>query len=179
MQPFGLNFDRQTATLSGAEHVVVRRVRDLLDVFGDAPENSLDRPVYEVFSARQVSAAEELHVGTCVIHPGHIGNFYHMTRGHRHVVPRGELYVGISGEGVLVMQNEETGECRVEQIAADVIVYVPPRWAHRHINTGTAQLVTLFSVAADAGHDYEFVQRSPFNFAVEVTSQGPRVVRVR
>jgi glucose-6-phosphate isomerase len=40
------------------------------------------------------------------------------------------------------------------------VVYVPPYWIHRSVNTGTSPLVTFFCYPADAGQDYEIIARA-------------------
>lgn len=39
------------------------------------------------------------------------------------------------------------GEWRVEPFAAGQVVYVPPRWAHRTVNTGTEELLFFLGLS--------------------------------
>ena len=41
-------------------------------------------------------------------------------------------------------------------------MYVPPRWAHRSINTGKETLVTFFVFRSDAGHDYGTIEQKGY-----------------
>jgi glucose-6-phosphate isomerase len=45
------------------------------------------------------------------------------------------------------------GDCQVEPFAAGQVVYVPPRWAHRTVNTGNEDLLFFWVYPAHAGHD--------------------------
>jgi glucose-6-phosphate isomerase len=53
------------------------------------------------------------------------------------------------------------------------VVYVPPHWIHRSVNTGPGTLVTLFCYPADAGQDYEVIQHAG-GMRSRVVSDGPR-----
>ena len=42
------------------------------------------------------------------------------------------------------------------------MVYVPPYWAHRSINTGDEPLISLCIYSGDAGHDYGDIKSDGF-----------------
>jgi glucose-6-phosphate isomerase len=86
-----------------------------------------------------------------------------MTKGHYHAKrDRGEVYVGMSGEGSVLLQLED-GTVRSVPMRPGTAAYVPPYWAHRTVNTGSAPF-SFFSVwPGDAGHDYATIER--FGFA--------------
>ena len=54
---------------------------------------------------------------------------------------------------------------------------MPPRWAHRSVNTGEREdLVTFFVYPGDAGHDYGTIEQQGFRkLVVEIDGQ-PQVV---
>jgi len=83
-----------------------------------------------------------------------------MTRGHLHAVAdRSELYVGLTGHGVMILETVE-GATEVVEISPGKAVYVPGHWVHRSVNVGTERFVTLFCYAADAGQDYSIIERA-------------------
>ena len=92
--------------------------------------------------------------------PGRVGEEFYVTRGHIHArANRPETYYGESGEGLMLMESPE-GETRILPISARVIVYVPPMWIHRSVNTGAQPLVMSFCYPSDSGQDYEIIARS-------------------
>ena len=42
------------------------------------------------------------------------------------------------------------------------MVYVPPCWAHRSINTGGAELISLCVYPGEAGHNYGDIEKEGF-----------------
>jgi glucose-6-phosphate isomerase len=74
-------------------------------------------------------------------------------------VDRSELYVGLAGRGVLIMDSP-AGDSQVLEIVSGQAVYVPGGWVHRSVNVGTERLSTLFCYAADAGQDYAIIERA-------------------
>ena len=56
----------------------------------------------------------------------------------------------LSGQGVVVVENPETGE-RAQAQLMNQRVYVPAGWAHALFNTGSESLLVL--ACADGAHD--------------------------
>ncbi len=52
------------------------------------------------------------------------------------------------------------GETRILEIAPRTLVYVPPMWIHRSVNTGSEPLVMSFCYPADSGQDYDIIARA-------------------
>jgi glucose-6-phosphate isomerase len=100
-----------------------------------------------------------------------------MTKGHFHaVLETAEIYYCLRGEGVMVMETPE-GDWAVEDLRPGTELYVPPRWAHRSVNTGSAgPLVTFFIYPGDAGHDYGTIERQGFRKLVVERAGRPEVV---
>lgn len=119
--------------------------------------------LYEVYEVKRPVAAGELLQGTSILHPGKVGCEYAMTKGHFHaVLETAEFYYCLHGTGYMVMENPE-GEWSVKPLSAGVCLYVPPRWAHRSVNTHPSQdLVTLFVYPAYSGHDYGSIEKQGF-----------------
>jgi glucose-6-phosphate isomerase len=117
-----------------------------------------DPLLYEFYELELPASSGELLFGTSIVYPGKIGNEYYMTKGHFHtILETAEVYYCLSGEGILLMENPE-GEWDTQEMKPGSAVYVPPRYAHRSINTGNVPLVMFFVFRADAGHDYGTIE---------------------
>jgi glucose-6-phosphate isomerase len=136
-----------------------------------------DRLLYEVYEiVRPHDPGEVLH-GISIVHPGTVGDEYFMTKGHFHAeLETAEVYYCLQGEGVMVMETPE-GEWSVKELRPGRVLYVPPRWAHRSVNTSPHQdLVTLFAYPGHAGHDYGTIERQGFRKLVLKCEGQPEVV---
>jgi len=103
---------------------------------------------------------------TTFLQPGRVGDEYFLTRGHFHAnEDRPELEVTVSGEGFLVLMNENR-ETRVEEMRPGSVHHVPPRTAHRVANTGADPLVFISYWGSETGHYYETIQREGFGIRV-------------
>lgn len=164
-----------------AHAVLERRLSDLRGLFADsaaeaalAPENPL---VYRVYDAADLPKEDgQLLFSTTVIQPGRVGDEWFMTKGHFHArADRSELYYGLSGRGMLVLQTPE-GRVATLPMVAGTAAYVPPYWGHRTVNTGDDPFVFLAAYPADAGYDYGTIARDGFACLVVAAPGGPRVV---
>lgn len=131
-----------------------RKQRDMAGFFLEEPPQP-DELVYRVRPLpppRQHHA--EVACSTTVIQPGTVAGEHYMTKGHFHRVrDRSEIYIGLSGEGVL-LQATEDGRHHVEPIRPGTVNYVPGGWAHRSVNVGDTPLVFFAAYIGDAGQDY-------------------------
>ena len=57
----------------------------------------------------------------------------------------------------MLIENPE-GDWSAQALSPGKMLYVPPRYAHRTINTGDTPLVTIFCFRGDAGHDYGTIE---------------------
>ncbi|MCH0622315.1 glucose-6-phosphate isomerase, partial [Klebsiella pneumoniae] len=95
-----------------------------------------------------------LFVGVTHLRAGNVGDEFFMTRGHFHQRrEQGEVYFGLRGCGLLLLQTE-AGDARLEQVTAGSVHIIPPFTAHRLINTGNETLSSLAVWPSIAGHDY-------------------------
>lgn len=79
-------------------------------------------------------------------------------------------------KGMMVMETPE-GETDVRELRAGSVLYVPPRWAHRSVNTEKSEdLVTFFSYPAHAGHDYGTIESRGFRKIVVERGGFPVVI---
>lgn len=96
------------------------------------------------------------------MYAGKVGDEYFMTKGHFHtILDTSEVYYCLSGRGAMLMETPE-GDVRLVEMKPGEAVYVPPRWAHRSINTGSETLVTFFVFRSDAGHDYGTIEQKGY-----------------
>ena len=161
-----------------------RHLSDLVSAFADqsAARALLDAGnplLYRVTQVEENSGPGQLHYGLGVLMPGKVGAEYFMTKGHLHAWrPAAEVYVGLRGQGLMLLEHEETGACTAVTLAADTVVYVPGHTAHRTINTGDTPLVYWGILSSDAGHDYGAVGTRNFRQVV-VAKNGQPVVMER
>ena len=136
-----------------------------------------DALLYEVYEEQVPEKAGELLQGISIVHPGKVGDEYFMTKGHFHAeIATAEVYYCLAGQGVMVMETPE-GVWAVEELRAGKVLYVPPRWAHRSVNTGSeADLVTFFVYPAHAGHDYGSIEKQGFRKLIVEQGGRPAIV---
>ena len=97
---------------------------------------------------------------TTIIYPGRVGDEFHMTKGHYHDKrDRAEVYLGLAGEGYLLLQADD-GTVRSVPMQAGTVAYVPSFWAHRTANTGNEPFIFYAASAGDAGHDYGTIEQA-------------------
>lgn len=136
-----------------------------------------DPILYEVYETRRPEITGELLNGISIIHPGKVGDEYFMTKGHFHVVlDTAEVYYCLKGRGMMVMETPQ-GSWSVEELRSGRILYVPPCWAHRSVNTSRDEdLVFLFVYPGNAGHDYGTIETQGFRKLVVERDSQPSVV---
>jgi glucose-6-phosphate isomerase len=136
-----------------------------------------DVVLYEVYELARPSRPGELSHGTSILHPGKVGDEYFMTKGHFHsVADTAEVYYCLQGNGMMVMESP-AGDWSVEELSAGRVLYVPPRWAHRSVNTSdSVDLVTFFIYPAYAGHDYGTIETAGFRKLVVERCGRPAVI---
>ncbi|MCA9914274.1 MAG: glucose-6-phosphate isomerase [Anaerolineae bacterium] len=168
MQPFKSEVDFQSGIFSPQRTLLQRYLSQMKHMYADqdAVDKILakegDRLIYEVYGTE--IPEEEGHIPHCttIIYPGHIGDEYHMTKGHYHARrDQGEVYLGTAGQGYLIMQTEE-GHTSELAMVTGTAAYVPPYWAHRTVNTGNEPFIFFAAWAGEAGHDYGTIEQVGF-----------------
>lgn len=135
-----------------------------------------DAVVYEYIGFSVPESGSQISTGISIVHPGHVGNECFMTKGHVHAqLDFAEVYYIISGEGYMLMEKTDN-KAVSKKISANDVLYVPGNCAHRTVNTGTSDLVMLFALRADAGHDYQIVANKGFSDSVFWTPDGTCLV---
>jgi glucose-6-phosphate isomerase, archaeal len=118
-----------------------------------------------------------LHYGVARLAPGRIGSEYYMTKGHYHAWrPAAEVYIGLAGSGVMLLEDEKTEQSQLIPLETDSIVYVPGHTAHRTINTGVTDLVYVGIYPAAAGHDYGPIATRNFRKVVVAVNGCPTML---
>ena len=172
-------FDPETGQIDGAR-LVQRTLGDLRGCFADASayEAALAHGnplIYTVAGVEPASGPGDLHYGLGLIMPGRVGDEYYLTKGHLHAWREAaEVYIGLTGEGAMLLEDEATGESRLVPLLPHGVVYVPGRTAHRTINTGSTPLTYVGIYPAAAGHDYAAIVAR--NFQAVVVDRGGRPV---
>lgn len=167
-EPFGVQFDLAAGVMFDPHEHVVRRASDMRGYYTDA--EALERliaaehdPVhYETFESPVPEQSG--HVKFCIsqLYPGRVGQECFMTKGHYHTrVDTAETYLCLRGRGLMMMKTAG-GACRWEEMVPGRLVYVPPCWAHRSINTGDEPLVSLCMYPGEAGHNYGDIRTDGF-----------------
>jgi len=154
--------------LSKYDNHIVRRLSAMTGQFLDqkAYDSLLvaaDPILYEIYEVKRPEIAGELMQGLSIVHPGKVGDEYYMTKGHFHsVLDTAEIYYCLRGKGFMVMGTPE-GDWAVEPLHPHSVLYVPPRWAHRSVNSSLSEdLVTFFVYPSNAGHDYGSIEKQGF-----------------
>jgi glucose-6-phosphate isomerase len=168
LQPFSVSIDLEKAEMLQAKRHLVRKASDMRGYYAD--EAALERlmaeqgdPVhYEVFETPVPEEHGHLMYCTSSVQPGRVGDEYFMTKGHYHEhTEAAEIYLGLRGEGYVLMKTAD-GQTAFERMARGRMVYVPPYWAHRSVNTGSEPMVFFCVYPADAGHNYGDIAQEGF-----------------
>jgi glucose-6-phosphate isomerase len=182
MQPFTSIINTESGFLEKAQNHLVRKLSSMKGQYLDAlTYESLikkeDTLVYEVFENIEMPKIPgELYHGSSIVHPGKVGEEFFMTKGHFHqVLDTAEVYYCVHGHGFMMMETPE-GEWAAEELKPGVVLYVPPRWAHRSINVGETDLITFFVYPGDAGHDYGSIEVKGFRKLVVDRNGKPAII---
>lgn len=178
LDPFALALDFRSGALDPYTTRIERRLSDMRGAYADAEavENLIaggDPIVYEVLQYDVPEEIGQLICCTTVLQPGTVGDEYFMTKGHYHADrATGEVYLGLSGRGYLLLMTEAGGSAAVP-MTPGTTAYVPPYWAHRTVNTGDEPFVFFAVYPGQAGHDYGSIEQTGFAQRVFSTSGGP------
>jgi glucose-6-phosphate isomerase len=168
IEPFGVRLDLAEGLMADATRRTQRRASDMRGYYLDA--GALDRLVLEGddpvhYEVLEVPVPEqEGHLMYCIsrLYPGTVGGECFMTKGHYHTkLNTGEIYLALRGTGLMLMKTPD-GDCRWEAFEPGRMVYVPPYWGHRSVNTGDGPLVSSCVYPAEAGHNYGDIESEGF-----------------
>lgn len=167
IEPFAVSFDLAAGVMRDPKSHLVRRASDMRGYYADPA--ALDRLVaagnpvhYEVFETSVPHEYGQLMNCISQLQPGLVGDECFMTKGHYHSrINTGEIYLALRGEGLMMMKTPD-GRSRWETFAPGRMVYVPPYWGHRSINTGREPLISFCVYPGDAGHNYGDIEKEGF-----------------
>ena len=181
IQPFVTQVDFASGTFTPRRGRYQRRLSDMTQMYADREEAARiladegDRLIYEVHTVELPIEEGQIPHCTTRILPGHIGGECHMTKGHFHARrEQGEVYFGLSGQGLLLLQTAE-GDTSELEMRAGSSAYVPPYWAHRTVNIGAEDFVFFSIWEARAGHDYGTIERDGFRKLVVLREGKPEI----
>jgi glucose-6-phosphate isomerase, archaeal len=176
VDPFTTMLDLVSGRLDPELGVTERRLSDMSDIYAAGADQDGDPLIYRVYGIPVPATTGNVLSSTTVIEPGTIGREYYMTKGHFHEVrDRAEIYVGLAGEGRLLMATED-GEHALEPMRRGTVNYVPGGWAHRSVNVGDERLVFFAAYVGDAGHDYATIEEQGFPVLLVAGGDGPEVI---
>ena len=176
------HFNPQTGVITGVSDKE-RRLSHMRGFFADevAYERALandDSFLYTISSIEPAQGEGQLHYGLGKLMPGRIGAEYYMTKGHYHAWrPAAEVYIGLSGEGLMLLEHETRGDSQLLPLTANSIIYVPGNTAHRTINIGATPLTYLGVYPANAGHDYNTIIQNNFKHVVVDVNGKPTLLK--
>ena len=176
-RPFRVTLDFDTGSLTPYTASFERRLSEMAGAYED--QNAVaellsaghDPVIYTGYDADVPPVADHLPFRTTIIRPGVIGSEFFMTKGHHHRRDTAEIYVGMSGSGVMIMETRD-GDVAWAELVPSATVYVPPGWAHRTVNTADTPLAFLAAYPGDAGHDYESIEQRGFSRRVHRRDGG-------
>jgi glucose-6-phosphate isomerase len=176
LEPFTTLLDLRTGLLEPVREAVERRLSHMAGAYLEQSEGLGDPVIYRVYGFPVPPTNANVVCSTTVIEPGTVGREYFMTKGHFHEVrDRAEVYLGLAGQGRLLLATED-GRHVVEPIRAGTVNYVPGGWAHRSVNVGDEALVFFAAYVGDAGHDYGTIEQRGFPVLLVSGERGPEVV---
>ena len=177
---FVIDFDKRTG-LSETAKSTKRLLSQMKGMYADeaAQEKMIaagDPVVYEFYELGAPDNSGDLAFGSSITYPGQVGDEYFMTKGHFHtILDTAEIYYVLSGEGIILIENPE-GDWDYFSLSAGKTLYVPKRYAHRSINTGSVPLVTFYSFRGDAGHDYGTIEEKGYRKLVVNRNGKPEII---
>lgn len=171
LAPFGVDFDLVHGIMKDPQVHTVRLASSMRGHYKDAAAleaivKAGDPVHYEVFEMKIPQEVGQLQFCLSKTWPGTVGGECFMTKGHYHAVPgTAEVYLCVRGEGYMLMKLAD-GTPAVERFFPGRMVYVPPFWAHRTVNTGEEPLISFCAYPGDAGHNYGDIEKEGFPLRV-------------
>ena len=169
IDPFAILIDLENGTMPEHTNHIVRNASDMRGHYADseALEDLIagqnDPLHYEVFEKPVPEKVGQLMYCISRLLPGKVGDEFFMTKGHYHtVLDTAEIYLCLKGQGYMLMKTAD-GKWAAEQMSRGKMVYVPPYWAHRSVNTSKDEPLVSFCVyPGNAGHNYGDIEQEGF-----------------
>jgi glucose-6-phosphate isomerase len=180
IDPFSFGVDPSSGIVTPHDNLIQRRLSHMGGMFMDerAREAMLEKEdtlLYEVYEVKVPDETGHLLVCTSITYPGRVGKEYFMTKGHFHeTIDTAEVYHCLRGQGMMLMESDR-GEWETEPMTQGRVVYVPPFYAHRSINTGQEPLISFCVYPGGAGHDYATIETKGFRKLVLEKNGKPEI----
>jgi len=168
LEPFTVDIDIDTGEMANPKNHLIRKASDMKGHYAD--EDALSKLIkiendplhYEVFEVPVSQEYGQLMYCISKLQPGKVGNEFFMTKGHYHTISEtAEIYLCLKGQGYMLMKTSD-GKCNAQKMARGKMVYVPPYWAHRSVNTSNEPLISFCVYPGDAGHNYGDIEQEGF-----------------
>jgi glucose-6-phosphate isomerase len=166
--PFGTDIDLAAGVMKEPDRRIERRASSMRGHYQDSAalekliRDEADPLHYEVFEKNIPEQYGHLRIAISTLHPGTVAGECFMTKGHYHeVAETAEIYLCLRGSGYMLLKTVE-GLCEAQAMEPNRLVYVPPFWAHRSINTGDEPLISLCIYPGEAGHNYGDIEKQGF-----------------
>jgi len=168
VKPFSVDIDLEDGIMKNPANHIVRRASDMRGYYADS--DALEKLIgeqndplhYEVFEVPVPEEYGQLMYCISKLQPGLVGGECFMTKGHYHSIAQtAEIYLCIRGSGYMLMKTSD-GNLDGQRMSRGKMVYVPPYWAHRSVNTGDEPLISFCVYPADAGHNYGDIEQEGF-----------------
>ncbi|MCU7817086.1 MAG: glucose-6-phosphate isomerase [Candidatus Thiodiazotropha sp. (ex Rostrolucina anterorostrata)] len=178
-EPFTTRINKVAATLEGHSDFSSTVLKDMMTHFRfgkEITDDTANTEVYRVYKRSVPTVAGELLQCLTILRQGSVRREFFMTRGHNHS-DKGcaEIYQGVTGYGLVLMQQENRFEIR--EINPGTSVYIPAGWSHRTVNTSVEKDLVFYSVwPAQSGYEYDYVTRYPFSKQVVEDIEGYRLI---
>lgn len=177
--PFGITADPASILSAPDAKDITRRLSDLRGFFNDATaydqQVAADPLIYKVYEFEYERDSRGMGFACTVIMPGTVGREFHMTKGHFHATPGDEMYLGVGGQGRLLLYNR-AGEQRVIEMNAGSVAYIPMEWAHRSVNVGDEPFTFLSFWPSGIKLDYQTILDNGFPMLAVRGANGPEIV---
>jgi len=169
MDPFTVLIDLENGTMPDHTEYLKRNASDMRGHYADSEAlealigEDNDPLHYEVFETPVPEEVGQLRYCISKLQPGKVGDEFFMTKGHYHTVEdTAEIYLCLKGQGYMLMKTTD-GKCAAEEMSRGRMVYVPPFWAHRSVNTSKDEPLISFCVyPGNAGHNYGDIEQEGF-----------------
>jgi glucose-6-phosphate isomerase len=177
---FSFSVDPSSGVITPHDNLIQRRLSHMKGMFVDEPATKAvlereDTLLYEVYEVRVPDESGHLLVCTSITYPGKVGDEYFMTKGHFHEnIATAEVYYCLRGQGLMMMESDR-GDWKAEPMTQGRVIYVPPFYAHRSINTGQDPLISFCVYPGGAGHDYGSIETRGFRKLVLERNGNPKI----
>jgi glucose-6-phosphate isomerase len=182
--PFKSNLDFLSGALEKGAKCWNRKLSEMIEIYSEHNQSlslleSEDTIVYKVYEYEMPKEQGHLIPVTTILYPGRVGDQFFMTKGHYHEEKgTAEVYLIISGEGVLLMQTEK-GDYKEIYYSKGNLLYIPPFWAHRMVNVSNTEPLKFYGVyPANAGHDYDTIMNKGFRNKVVIDKKSPKNYKI-